>query len=495
MKNRFLKEMAEQEQIYQFDDQGLSSLFQEALQVSGVLSEVAPPSWLGDDFHYLLGDFVGRGGSGFVWQAQHHESSQTVALKIIPLEGDLDVARERWLREAEVASSVKHPHLLGIHEKGLSPDGESAWIALEWIAGSDLHRLLAKEGRLTWLTLFSWLPDLCDALAELHSRGLVHRDLKPSNFLLEESTGRLIISDFGAALPIEQDRVTRTTDTLVSFGYAAPEQLKVGREIDGRADQYSLATTLWELLTGELPMGSYPKLRSHAPDSPSWLDAVLRRAMSASPNDRYPDIQSFSEALTGRPSRRKFLKQATATTIALAGAGWGIFKLSPDPEVITLVPKTFQSGALQVVEGLEIYIQMKVTIQPDGFIPIIVVSRSDERWRGLKTRGAFALLDEDGAAIKVILSQSFGVNAEIVIGNGDSRADYLETWITPEEASRVDGVRFMAYRGRNEEGSPWFLDYPETPKVYAKGTDWHVDRKDDAKKETDTAPDDEVSRE
>ena len=472
--------MSEQSTVHEFDDQGLVGLFHDALQLSEAQAVIAPPEWMEGDFPYQPGTFVGHGGSGFVWKASHRESSQVVALKLIPFESDIEIARERWLREAEIAAAVKHPNLLSIYQKGLSPDGQSAWLALEWIEGADLHRTLKEEGAFSWETLRTWIPDLCSALGILHQDGLVHRDLKPSNLLLEKASNRLVISDFGAALSIEQDRVTRTTDALVSFGYAAPEQLRSSREIDGRADQYSLATTLWELLTDEIPMGSYPKLRRKAPDSPRWLDAVLRRAMSASPDDRYPDIESFAHALTGGPSRRRFYQNAVATTIALAGAGWGISRLVPEPEILT--QKDFKSGSVRVVEGINVYVQLDVNIQPDGLVKIIVVTRSDERWRGMRTQAAFALLDAEGKAHLVIVCSKFAVTGQIRPGNGSSRSDYMESQIDPALFSKITDLRFMAHPGDDQPNSPWYLELPDVPKQDARSLIDIIHRENASKK-------------
>lgn len=472
--------MSEERTIHEFDDQGLVGMFHDALQLSEVQAAIAPPSWMEESFPYQLETFVGRGGSGFVWKASHRESSQVVALKLILFETDIEVARERWLREAEVAASVKHPNLLDIYQKDLSPDGQSAWLALEWIEGADLHRVLNEEGAFAWEKLRGWIPGLCSALETLHTDGLVHRDLKPSNFLLEKATERLVISDFGAALPIEQERVTRTTDALVSFGYAAPEQLRAGREIDGRADQYSLATTLWELLTGELPMGSYPKLRSKAPGSPRWLDSVLRKAMSASPDERYPDIQSFARALTGGPSRRRFFLNVATTIVALAGAGWGMSRLIPEPEILT--QKDFKSGSVRVVEGIDVFVQLDVNVQPDGLVKIIVVTRSDERWRGMRTQAAFALLDAGGKAHVVIVCSKFAVTGQIRPGNGSSRSDYMESQIDPALFPGITDVRFMAHPGDDQPNAPWNLEFQDVPKQDAHSLIDLINRENASKK-------------
>lgn len=454
---------------FKFSDDGVAVVFHDAL----LLSEVPHPSvlpastWLEDDFPYITGDFVGRGGSGYVWKARHQLTHEVVALKIIPFEGDTSLARERWLREAEVASTLSHPYILGIRDKGLIQEGKAAWIALEWIEGSDLQRKLESDGPLDWEILGPWMLTTCDGLATFHESGLVHRDLKPSNLLLEEATGRLVISDFGAALPIEEDRVTRTSDALMSFGYSAPEQLRPGREIDGRADQYSLATTAWELLTGELPMGSFPRLRSKARSAPIWLDAVLRKAMAPAPEDRFRDIKSFAHALTGVPARRRRLV-LFATGLALLTTL--VFGLSQFSYPLAEAPrdKHFQSKSIPVTKGIEVFIKLDVTVQPDGLIKMIVITRSDEALRGMKTQSALALLDERGKVHQIIINPAFGVTGRLFIGNGSSRTDYVEAKIPEEMARRISKVRFMAHPAADEQNSPWYLEYSGVPRQPAK---------------------------
>ena len=461
--------MTEDVAAFNFSDHGLAVVFQDALLLTEVPSppDLSAAGLLDEGFPYISGDFVGRGGSGYVWNARHRETRELVALKVIPFEGDTSLALERWLREAEVASSLNHPHILKIRDKGLINDGKAAWIALEWIEGTDLQRKLATDGPLSWTILQPWMLSTCDGLATFHRSGLVHRDLKPSNLLLEEATGRLVISDFGAALPIEHDRVTRTSDALMSFGYSAPEQLRPGREIDGRADQYSLATTLWELLTGELPMGSFPRLRSKAKSAPAWLDGVLRKAMSPSPKDRYPDISTFAHALSGAPARRRRLVLSVTGLALVSGLAYGFSRISlPTAEAPKV--KHFQSKSLPIVEGVDVFVKLDITLQPDGLIKIIVMTFSDEALRGMKTQSAFALLDKHGKARQIIVNPNFGVTGRIILGNGSSRTDYTEAKIPEDMARLITDVRYMTHPAGDQPNSPWYRDYPDVPKQDVK---------------------------
>ena len=454
---------------YKIPDNLLTELFQEALDPTAEDINFPPPDWIDENFPYQPCQFAGRGGSGFVWKAQHKETGEFVALKVIVFQGDIESARERWLREARIAGSVQHSYLMGILDSGLSPDGVSAWLALEWISGGDLHQYLEENGPLPWKTLAPWIQQICDGLHALHQIGLVHRDLKPSNLLLESETNRLVISDFGAALEISEERITRTTDALLSFGYAAPEQLRIGRTVDPRADQFSLAVTLWELLTGELPVGSFPKLKHQSPDTPFWLDSVLRRALSREPNDRYPDLASFRLALRPAPHvRRRFVK-FTLAFLALGALAYGVFQIQkpPAPIVIEARDQSFQSKSVRVVEGLDIYIRFNITLSTTGDISGTIATFSNETFRGLKTQGAFALINAEGEAEIIIVCPNFGVSGEMSLSSQSSRSDYIQSQIPSEMAQRITDVRFMAHRSFDQPNSPWYLDFPETKKLLA----------------------------
>ena len=169
---------------FKLEDELLTGLFNEALAQSSRSESFPLPDWFDDDFPYEPHDFVGRGGSGFVWKARHRSSGEWVALKVIVFQGDVLSGRERWLREARIAGSVKHEHLIGIHDSGLAPDGISGWLALEWIEGSDLHQHFRQNALLSWDDLAPMVQQICQGLGALHQGGLIHRDLKPSNLLL-----------------------------------------------------------------------------------------------------------------------------------------------------------------------------------------------------------------------------------------------------------------------------------------------------------------------
>jgi hypothetical protein len=130
--------------------------------------------------------------------------------------------------------------------------------------------------------------------------------------------------------------------------------------------------------------------------------------------------------------------------------------------------KHFQSKSLPVVQGVGVYVKLDVTLQPDGLIKIIVMTRSDEALRGMKTQSAFALLDKHGNAHQIIVNPNFGVTGRIILGNGSSRTDYTEAKINEDLARRITDVRFMTHPAGDQPNSPWYLEYPDVPKQDVK---------------------------
>ena len=122
---------------------------------------------------------------------------------------------------------------------------------------------------------------------------------------------------------------------------------------------------------------------------------------------------------------------------------------------------------MRVVDGVSVYIRFMVTVGPDGLVKAIVTTYSDELWRGMKTQGAFALKDESGKGLVIIVSPNFGVSGRINPGNGSSRTDYIQARIDPDIALKVTDLHFMAHPADDQRNSPWYLEYPNVEKVDA----------------------------
>lgn len=254
---------------------------------------------------YVIKSLVGRGGMGVVYAAEHTTLQRRVALKVIAPEVVEDEGfRERFLREARLAASLRHPNIIEIYDAG-QVDGE-LYLAMRYVEGASLATVLRLAGRLEPDRALSILTKVAGALDEAHANGLVHRDVKPDNVLLGSPATRktfeeVFLTDFGLVRPIDaRTEVTRIGSVLGTWSYMAPELLQ-GGEIDGRSDQYSLACVLYECLAGHVPFSRDmdaallmahltappPAITDERPDLPARLDAVIARGMAKAREDRY----------------------------------------------------------------------------------------------------------------------------------------------------------------------------------------------------------------
>ncbi|MGD1109423.1 MAG: serine/threonine-protein kinase, partial [Mycobacterium sp.] len=262
---------------------------------------------------YTIVRRLGVGGMGEVYLAQHPRLPRRDALKILPdeLTANLEF-RQRFNREADLAASLYNEHIVGIHDRG-EYEGR-LWISMDYVEGTDAARLQRDEfpSGMPKTDVVEIISAVADALDYAHSRGLLHRDVKPANILLTEASPRrrILLADFGIARELgEVSGLTATNMLMGTTAYCAPEQLQ-GLDLDGRADQYALGCTAFNLLTGSAPFqSSNPAviITQHlsAPPPPislrrpelAELDRALAKALAKSPNDRYPTCADFAAAL------------------------------------------------------------------------------------------------------------------------------------------------------------------------------------------------------
>lgn len=251
---------------------------------------------------YRIEAVLGRGGMGTVFRAAHPTLPRSDALKVLSSDLSLDkVFRDRFLREADLAATLDHPHIVSVYNRGETPDGQ-LWIAMQYVAGSDAYREL-KAGRMTPARALRITAAVGDALDYAHQHGLLHRDVKPANFLLAANDHRIFLADFGIAKRRDDAAgLTQTGMVLASIAYAAPETL-TGEAPDHRADVYALGCSLYTMLTGQTPfarpgaeMGATvaghlsappPRVTDRVPELPPAIDAVIAKAMAKDPNHRY----------------------------------------------------------------------------------------------------------------------------------------------------------------------------------------------------------------
>src|SRR4051812_9777208 len=190
---------------------------------------------------------AGAGGMGVVYRARDRQGG-LVALKV--LRDPSPIAIERFAREASILADLEHPGIVRYVAQGTTPEGE-IYIAMEWLDGEDLHHFLWRQG-VGIAESVDVARRIAEALTTAHARGIVHRDIKPSNvFVVGGDLGHLKVLDFGVARLRESDRrATATGATLGTPGYMAPEQVRGERDVDTRADVFSLGCVLFECLTG-----------------------------------------------------------------------------------------------------------------------------------------------------------------------------------------------------------------------------------------------------
>jgi serine/threonine protein kinase len=275
--------------------------------------------------HFKIADQIGRGGMGIVYRARDEKLGRDVALKVLP--GDVVARperRERFLREARAAAAVVHPAIAAVYEVGT--DGETPYIAMEYVSGRTLRAVLADGAMAVTDAIRVSIP-IADAIARAHRAGVVHRDLKPENVMVD-GEGHPKILDFGIARMLDtgaapvsgEDRgapfATPDGAIIGTPAYVSPEQAR-GRAVDGRSDVFSFGTMLFEIVCGAPPFEGPSAVdvvtavirdtpatpRSIAPTVPPELERIILKCLEKDPDDRYQDAADLAVDL------RRLLRQ------------------------------------------------------------------------------------------------------------------------------------------------------------------------------------------
>ncbi len=320
---------------------------------------------------YVLLARIGAGGMGEVFKARHSRLHRLAAVKVLNLQRlEHPCARERFTREAEAAAHLSHPNIIAVHDAG--SDGDAHYLAMEYIDGIDLGRLLGKAGPLPFALACDFAAQAALGLHHAHEQGFVHRDIKPSNLLVAPRGGwGKAGGDFaferlhGAAVKVldmglvrlqphrlEQTHLALTVHGVVlgTLDYLPPEQARNSHRVDRRADLYSLGCTLYHLLAGRPPFEGRsamekllrhqtdepPRLGERRPDVPAALEAVLRRLMAKRPDDRFATAAEAAVALA------PFAAQAPEPVL-LAGPAYPTYS-TPLAPTCAETPPTAQSA-------------------------------------------------------------------------------------------------------------------------------------------------------
>lgn len=264
---------------------------------------------------YSVVRVLGKGGMGVVVEAQHLKLGQRVAIKLLlPSVRSMAEISARFEREARAIARLKGPHVAKVSDVDALPDG-SPFMVMELLNGRELGDELEKKQRLPYREAVGYILQACAAMAEAHREGIVHRDLKPSNlFLSETSHGRTVkVLDFGIS-KLAGDINASVTTTASAFGtplYMSPEQVRSVKNVDLRADIWSLGVVLYELISGEVPFNGPSAtailaailtekpvhLAKRCPEVPKALGDVVMRALEKNPEARFRDVIEFAAAI------------------------------------------------------------------------------------------------------------------------------------------------------------------------------------------------------
>ncbi len=265
--------------------------------------------------NYELESEIGRGGMGVVYCARDKRLKREIAIKILPPELSFRAdIRQRFLREAETAAQLNHPNIVPIYT--VEERDNLVYFVMSYIKGDNLGQRLQQHGPIPPVEVRRILREVGDALAYAHHRNVIHRDIKPDNIIIDEETGRAMVTDFGIARALTDSGDSRLTATGMAIGtpaYMSPEQSAGDRAIDGRSDLYSLGVVGYQMLCGQPPFvasNTPSMLVKHLserpipvderwPDLPQDLARAVMICLEKDPNDRFPSAAAFSAALNG----------------------------------------------------------------------------------------------------------------------------------------------------------------------------------------------------
>ncbi len=306
---------------------------------------------------YRIVDKLGRGGMGTVYKAVDETLDREVAIKVLnPDLTDADVLK-RFRAEAVTLARLNHPGIATIYE--LHHQHDDLLMVMEFVRGETFHDLSDRLGAVAPPQAAHLCIQILDALVHAHRGGVVHRDLKPANLMITES-GAVKVMDFGIARVLGSEHFTHSGYMMGTPAYMAPEQV-LGREIDGRADLYSVGVVLYRLLSGRLPFAADTAISmvqmqiseqptpivSFKPDLPPWCTAIIDRALAKSPSDRFQSAEEFRSALVAAVTPQALGEMPTLATPTPPG-----LTLDADPTMPHRTPlsaRTAMSDGARVV--------------------------------------------------------------------------------------------------------------------------------------------------
>jgi tRNA A-37 threonylcarbamoyl transferase component Bud32 len=352
-------------------------------------------------------ELLGQGGMGAVYKARQKDLDRLVALKIIRPDNAADPSfGDRFLREARALAKLNHPNIVTVHGCGrFGPSSENCYLVMEYVDGVNLRQTM-RAGQLTPSEALAIVPQICDALQYAHDQGVVHRDIKPENVLLDRF-GRVKIADFGLAklLGINPDSmtVTLTQHVVGTPRYMAPEQIDKPTTVDHRADIYSLGVVIYEMLTGEMPVGHFP-LPSERVQVDVRIDEVVLRALAREPEKRFQKASQLksglasaaswpspppkpvpvtAELMPDRQERARRLVRGPAIGLITTGALGVLILLVPLADFVGPIAKV-QTYARPAIAAMCIVSPASANVQPflmhSVVLPPVLAQSAQPRW-------------------------------------------------------------------------------------------------------------------
>jgi serine/threonine protein kinase/Tfp pilus assembly protein PilF len=285
--------------------------------------------------HYKILEKLGEGGMGVVYKAEDTKLKRTVALKFLPPEFTRDSeAKERFIQEAQAASTLDHPNICTIHEIDKAPDGQM-FICMACYEGETLREKIDR-GRLEIGYAIDIAAQVAEGLAKAHDKRIVHRDIKPANIFVTED-GHVKITDFGLAKLMGRTQLTKAGTSVGTVAYMSPEQGR-GDPVDHRTDIWSLGIVLYEMVTGELPFKAdyeqatlylilneaLPSVTRSRSDVSKDLERIIKKALAKEAKKRYEsaealkkDLESLMETRRPRTTEREASAQESKPSIAV----------------------------------------------------------------------------------------------------------------------------------------------------------------------------------
>lgn len=421
------------------------------------------PSLLGTLGDYQVQEVIGQGGMGIVFRALDPKLNRIVAIKVMsPLLAVNPNARKRFLREAQAAAAVSHPHIVTIHAVD---EAKLPYLVMEYVVGQSLQQKLDKVGSLKVTEILRIGNQIAEGLAAAHKQGLIHRDIKPANILLENGVERVKITDFGLARAVDDVTITKTGEVSGTPQYMSPEQAS-GDRVDQRSDLFSLGAVMYAMCTGRSPFRASnlaavvrrvcddtPRpIQEVNEEIPDWLIEIIECLLEKQPEHRIQTAAEVAELLgthlahlqhpgytdaayTSRP--RKQIRQEVAPPSVAQGETASITEL--DPALKRLTPATLIGTLLfSIVVG--IYMAFRLVPETD----LAAVMEYNELGRLVK----FSLTILIIFAIAAGIYQSRGKSVKLPYGTWvlSLAALFLTMWlsclVTISVRAAMLGIRF-----------------------------------------------------